>query len=139
MLALLASHNQAIYRLDIDTVDDIAAAIHAVHVETIPVAVFDFWVTPSLRPARLNRAGTKMLAGSSAFTGRAVPLLRGGVVVTARDRDGQLRSLSEEESRRLVGHLYDMPRLTDWVVDWRLARAERSDLRRLRHARINGA
>ena len=94
-----------IYRLTIWSFDDIAHQIPRAtssdkgSLETIPAGRFDFWVTPALRPGnqQLNLPATKMLLGASTFTARQVPLLRGRVVVTARDHGGQLVSLSEEE------------------------------------------
>jgi hypothetical protein len=117
--ALLVCHDPVMYRLTIGSVDDIAEEIRERHLETIPAGRFDFWVTPSLRPAsqRLNQRATKILLGASTFTARQVPLLRGTVVVTGRGQDGQLGSLSDEEITWLADFVYALPCRSDWVVD----------------------
>lgn len=134
MLALLASHNQQIYRLTFDSADDIAEHIRDTHLETIPAGRFDFWVTPSLRPGnqQLNQPATNILFGTGPFTARSVPLLRGRVVVTAREHDGALRSMSEDEVVLLANFAYGLPWPVDLAVEWRLHRAARPQNRRHR-------
>lgn len=137
METLFASHNEKVYRLTVGSVDDIADAIRGEYLETIPAGPFDFWLTPSLHPGhrKLNHAATKILLGASTFTGRSVPLMRGRVVVTARDQWGHLRSLTDEEITWLADFVYGLPHLADWVVERRLERAGRRDRRRSRAER----
>jgi hypothetical protein len=134
MLALLASHNQQVYRLTFDSADDIADHIRDTHLKTIPAGRFNFWVTPSLRTGdqQLNQPATKILFGTGPFTARSVPLLRGTVVVTAREHDGALRSMSEDEVMLLANFAYELPWPADLAVEWRLHRAARPQKRRHR-------
>jgi hypothetical protein len=102
------------------------------HLETLPAGQFEFWFSPSLRPAnqRLNAQATKILLGTSYFTAQRLPLLRGRVVVTGRCPDGALRSLNDDEIVRMSDFVFDLPCFDDWVLDWRLSRTARQDRRR---------
>lgn len=137
MDALLASHNQRIYTLTIRSVCDIADTIRDAHIEALPAGHYDFWVTPSLRPGHrlLNRPATRMLLKVGLFTARTVPLLRGVVVVTGRDHNGHIHSLSDQQISQLASAVHERAHPADWMLNRRLRSTERADRRRARSER----
>lgn len=137
MRALLASHNQELYELTISCTQEIADHVRDPHIEAITSACgrFDFWMTPSLRPAhqRVNRPATRMLLRTTRFGAAQVPIMTGNIVVTSHDRNGQLAGLSRAQLDRLVSASYTplSPR-SEWLLDWRFSRVSRAQRRRVR-------
>ncbi len=68
--------------------EDIAERVRENHIESLTGSAGDliFWFTPRDLYA-VNRAATQILWAYTDFDARSVPLLRGNVVVTGRDRE----------------------------------------------------
>lgn len=133
MRALLASHNQSLYAVTINSEADIADLIREEHLETLCAADhrLDFWITPSLRATRcINAPATKILFATTTFGARSAPLLRGDVLVATHDRHGRLCGLTEEQITWLAGLQYALPHWVAAVIDRRIRRTQRADRRR---------
>lgn len=98
---LHASQNQYLYTATIAGIDDIAELVRNSHLETLASAnnLFDFWFTPSTRPAhqRINRFATEILLANTCFTAGNVRVLRGSIVVASHDHDGHLTGLTRAQ------------------------------------------
>lgn len=139
--AVLASHNQELYNIHIESPRDIAAMIGAPHIEALSVGRrLDFWTTPSLRPGywQPNGPATRLLlALSDTFSGSTVPLLRGDIVITARDSSGALLGLDEPAIDSLAELVDNLPLVAEYTVQWRIRGAERANIRRRRRERAS--
>lgn len=137
--ALLASHNGQLYKRWVCSIDDIADLVRESHLEVLTSSEgrIAFWFTPSLHCAhrKVNRKATEIVLGTTRFTPRNVPLMRGIVVVTAHDSAGALASLSDEQIRSLAGLVERTPWWQDLVLSRRCALDRRRELRATRVAR----
>jgi hypothetical protein len=92
---------------------------------------FDFWFSPSIHRCqrRANRGATEILLATTSFTAKTVPVLHGCVVVATHDEDGDLDGLSWQQLDLLVHKSHTLTRRDDRVLDRRLARDDRRQLR----------
>lgn len=98
---------------------------------------FDFWFSPSPQGCQqsVNRHATELLLATTRLTAKTVPLLRGAVVISTHDSDGDLDGLSWAQLDLLVKrHLSVTPR-EERVLSRRIAR----DTRRRRRSAARGA
>lgn len=95
----------------------------------------DFWFTPSTRRChrRVNRSATEMLLATTRFTAKTVPLLHGAVVVATHDSDGDLDGLSWQQLDLLSKSSRKITKRDDRVLERRIARDHRRQLRLQRH------
>ncbi|OOK65217.1 hypothetical protein BZL29_7755 [Mycobacterium kansasii] len=103
MISLLASHNEELYKIEPDSVADIADLVrgHRLQVLTSTDGTLDFWFShhPWLR---VNRHATGLLMATTRFTAHEVPLLRGSIVIAAHDSAGHPASLTDTQISRLI-------------------------------------
>lgn len=92
---------------------------------------FDFWFTPStqLCHRRVNRNATEMLLATTRFTAKTVPLLHGAVVVATHDSEGDLDGLSWQQLDVLSKSSRNITKRDDRVLNRRIARDHRSQVR----------
>ncbi|QFS94603.1 hypothetical protein FIV07_27910 (plasmid) [Mycobacterium sp. THAF192] len=140
MKALYASHNQILYQAEIFTLDHIAELSRGgSRIETLTstehAVVFWFNTHDHCRQiqARANRRATALLLATTNFTARNVPLLRGDVVLTGRDADGNPADLTDTQIDRLI-HA-ETPWLDDLYLSRRLNHDRRCQLRQARRVR----
>lgn len=103
MITLLASHNEALYKIEPRCVADIADLVRdsRLQVLTSTDGTIDFWFShhPWLRG---NRQATGLLLATTRFTAHEVPLLRGSVVIATHDSAGDLAGLTDSQMSRLI-------------------------------------
>lgn len=130
------------WRRQIGSVADIADEIRArdESIASLSAGPFDFWSTTSLERyhRQINELATKIFYKASDFSARQTPLLSGVVVITGRNADGTLASVSDEDMEALVDSAYE-PGLGICQLELRLWRALRREKRRRRveHAKLN--
>lgn len=98
---LYFSANGAVYETRAYTQADITQLIHDQGLQCLTSAdrQFDFWFSPTTSRCqrRVNRRATELLAATTSFTAKSVPLLRGSIVIATHDADGDLDGLSWEQ------------------------------------------
>lgn len=101
---------------------------------------FDFWFTPSTRRChrRVNRSATEMLLATTRFTAKTVPLLHGAVVVATHDSEGDLDGLSWQQLDILSKSSRKVTKRDDRVLNRRIARDRRRQLRLQRRTATAG-
>jgi hypothetical protein len=133
-LALHASHNGNLFKVNVLGIGDIADLIREHHLESLTSrdGGIDFWLTPSLEPYHrsVNRMATEMLLAASRFNARNVPLLRGNVVMAGHDNNGALAGLTDDQISWLVNS--EPSRRDEWVLARRFAGDERRQRRETR-------
>jgi hypothetical protein len=100
---------------------------------------FDFWFSPSIHRCqpRSNRIATEILLATTRFTAKTVPLLHGCVVVATHDADGDLDGLSWQQLDLLVQRSRTLTRRGDRVLNRRMARDDRRQLRAFEAAPVH--
>jgi hypothetical protein len=134
----ITSHMKDGWRCKIANVADIADQIRASDesIASLAAGPYDFWTTTSLQSfhQQTNPLATNIFYKASTFNARQTPLLSGVVVITGRDGDGQLASVSDEAMEALVDSAYE-PGLGMCQLEVRLWRALRREKRRRRAER----
>lgn len=106
------------------------------HCLTSPDRQFDFWFSPSSLgcQSRINQHATEILLATTNFTAKSVPLLPGCVVVATHDADGDLDGLSWQQLDLLIRRSHSLSNHDLRVLDRRIQRHERRQVRRSRTA-----
>ncbi|ORW08539.1 MULTISPECIES: hypothetical protein [Mycolicibacter] len=131
-----ASHNQLLYLAWMHDINDIADDVRDDRLETITSSdrQIVFWFTTHRTVQIINRPAAEMLVAATAFTARDVPLLRGSVVITGRDHNGDPAGLSDEQLSWLPN--LELRGRDTRILDRRLARARRHRLAQSAAARL---
>ena len=135
-LALLASHNNEIYRFGFRCLQDIADRVGAPNIEALSSSdgVYHYWLTASRRGgSRLNVPASKLLYAVSGFSARETPLLRGHIVITSSDPTGRPVGLTAGEMDALLARLGGLSGAAQWTLDRRFRRQQRRDRREREH------
>jgi hypothetical protein len=115
-------HPEGLGLVEVTSEDDIAGYLSAGRVESLSTTSYfghlDFWFHPvGPMSQSVNRPATELLLSATELTARTVPLLRGRVVLTSHDADGELAGLTRQQISRVASH---RSRGRDqWVLDWR--------------------
>jgi hypothetical protein len=88
---------------------------------------FDFWFSPSTRRCqrRTNPIATELLLATTNFTAKAVPLLRGCVVIATHDTDGDFDGLSWQQLDLLARKNRSLTKRDVRVLSRRIEREKR--------------
>lgn len=124
--------------VDLASLDDIAAYLGAVQIESISTAsrfgYLDFWFHPIGQASRdVNRPATELLLAATPSTAKNVPFLRGRIVVSSHDESGGPTSLTREQITKMALHKNRV--LDQWLLDLRYVVDARSLRRRLKAER----
>jgi hypothetical protein len=131
-------HPAGLGLVEVTSQDDIAGYLSAGRVESLSTTSsfghLDFWFHPvGLMSQNVNRPATELLLGATQLTARTVPLLRGRVVLTSHDANGELAGLTRQQVSQVASHL--SRDLDQWLLDWRYSLDGRALLRRLKTSR----
>ena len=103
---LYFSASGVVYETRAYTTADIDTLVHDQGLQSLTSAdrQFDFWFSPSTQRCqrRTNLLASELFLATTNFTAKAVPLLRGCVVVGTHDADGDLDGLSWQQLDLLV-------------------------------------
>jgi hypothetical protein len=125
---LYFSPNGVVYETRAYSNADIAELVHDYGLQSLTSAdrQFDFWFTPSTQRCgrKVNRSATEMLLATTRFTGKTVPLLRGGVVVATHDSAGDLEGLSLQQLDLLILSNRTLTRRDERLLGRRITREE---------------
>lgn len=99
-----------------------------------PFGRLDFWFSswPGPVPRSVNRPATELLMSAATFRTRTVPLLRGRVMLTSHDSNGDLLGLTDNQIRAIALHANRWR--TPTTLEWRYAAAARTQRRRRKAA-----
>ncbi|MEE6140309.1 hypothetical protein SKC41_28830 [Mycobacterium sp. 050128] len=125
-------HPEGLGLVEVTSQDDIAGYLGAGRVESLSTTSrfghLDFWFHPvGLTSQDVNRPATELLLAATRLTARTVPLLRGRVVLTSHDENGELAGLTRQQISQVASH--PSRGLDQWLLDWRY-RVDRRALRR---------
>lgn len=134
-------HPEGLDLVEATSDDEIAGYLSASRVESLSTtSVFghlDFWFhSVELIYQSVNRPATELLLAATELTARTVPLLRGRVVLTSHDANGEIAGLTRQQISRIASHL--SRGLDQWLLDWRYSLDGRA-LRRRRKTSRAGA
>lgn len=128
---LHASHNGNLYRVQLHDRDDIADLVREHRLETASSRdnTIVFWFTPATHSShmQLNKQATELLLMTTAFTARQVPLMRGNIVITGNDGQGNPTELTADQMNRLINA--EPTGGQEWLLSWRFRRDERAQRR----------
>lgn len=131
----LDRHLISAFGFDASTVDDIGWSLRDRHAESIATTStfgrLAFWFSPRLRalPDDVNRPATELLLATTGFSASTVPLLRGRIVLTAHDSQGNPAGLADQQIVALAHHA------PSWHHEWILNRRYKTDARAQRRIR----
>jgi hypothetical protein len=128
---LHASHNGNLYWVQLHDRDDIADLVREHRLETAGSRdnTFVFWFTPATHSShmQLNKQATELLLMTTAFAVRQVPLMRGNIVITGNDGQGDPAELTADQMNRLINA--EPTGGQEWLLSWRFRRDERAQRR----------
>jgi hypothetical protein len=126
---LYFSNNGAVYETRAYTKADIDQLVHDQRLQCLTSTdrQFDFWFSPSPHRCqrRINRSATELLLATTTFSAKAVPLLRGCIVVATHDADGDLDGLSWQQLDLLVQRNRSLTKRDERILNRRTLRDER--------------
>lgn len=103
---LHACRDGELYTAVVSDMSDITDLVGGRHLEALSSTALSivFWFNPHLHLVSrgVNPLATELLLATTSFTARTVPLLRGDVVVTSHDSDGNLAGLTPRCVDRLI-------------------------------------